>query len=412
MFPEDRRWAPRAVLGLYALSGLITVWWLARERTDRALSSYLVYDAAASAALAGEDFYAVAPEAFPTNYFLYPPVTVLAWLPSTLVEPLVGYAVLTAVSIAFGLAIAVVASRLVTAAGVELGRIDRVLLAVAAVGSAPALPTYLFGNVNVILAGLFALGLWYHHDDRPVAAGLAFGVAGLVKAFPALFGLWLVRLRSVRGTLAWMATGAVGLLAGVVIFGWAMTQTYVDEALLPRTEPDLFVGGLHDVVARVSLQQPLGLAVDVGGRWLAIIAAVVVLPVVLVLVADVGDIEGRLLAMLGITAGTLVVLPTYYVYLVFLLPAMLPLAYLLEGPIVRTLFFAGMVLIPVTMTPARLEVLEPHAPASLLGLVESGMVVARPPLVGVGLLLTAGVMAVTRRHGGVGGVVTSLVERG
>lgn len=399
MADGDPRRGPRVVLALYGLFGLPTLWSLLGERRWLFMANYLPYHRAAEAVLAGEDLYAVTHPDAPGFHFLYPPAVSLAWLPSTLGPPAVGYALQTAVSVALGLAIAVVTWRLVEERGVALARVDRGLLGVAAVGSSVALPTLFFGNVNVILAGLLAVGVWSHHRGRPVVAGVAFGVPGLVKAFPALFGLWLVRVRDWRATAAWMATGAGGLAVGLVVFGASTTRTWVDEVLLPRTEPGLFADGLPAEAGYVSLRQPLGLLLGSDGVWLSVLVVLAVLPVVAVLVHRVDDLEGRLLALLGVTAGTLLVLPSFYVYLVLVLPALFPLAYLLRGGLVRPLFLTGMALVAVTLTPANVALVAPAGSSVAVDLLVGALTVARPPLLGLVLVLVAGVLAVARREG-------------
>lgn len=396
MVRDDSRTLPRIVLAVYGLLGLVTLGWMAAERGHMVMVNYLPYHRAAEAVLAGENLYTVTHPDAPAYHFVYPPVTAIGWLPFTLAPPVVGFGVQTVISVAFGLAIAVVSWRLVEAGGVELTALDRTLLAWAAVASSVSIPTLVYGNVNIVLAGLLALGVWYHHQGRPVAAGVAFGLPGLVKAFPAAFGLWLLRMGRGRAVLAWMATGAGGLLAGVAVFGLDPTLTWVDEVLLPRTEPELFVGGLPDHAGYVSLRQPLALAIGHDGLLGTVLAIVLVAPVVVLLVSRASDVTGRLLALLGIIGGTLLVLPTYYVYLVLLLPAMLPLAYLLRDRVASRLFLAGMVLVAVTLTPATAAPLAEVAPV-VASWLETAMLIARPPLVGVVLVLAAGGFEAARR---------------
>lgn len=384
------RTGPRVVLALYGLFGVGTAWSLLTERSSLFMANYLAYHRAAEAVIAGEDLYAVTHPEAPAFPFVYPPIVAPAWLPATPVDPWIGYVVQTAVSVGFAIAIAVVAVRLVEATGIPLEPLDRLLLGWAAVGSTVSLPTLFYGNINLVLAGSLAVGVWLLVTDRPWSAGAAFGLAGLVKVFPAAFGLWLVGNRSWRSVASWSATGAAGLGAGIVAFGPATTATWVREALLVRVDPGFFGGGMPENAGYVSLRQPIGLLLDADGWPVALVAVALVAPVVAATLADLRSPRGRLIALLGVTAGTLLIVPAYYLYLVFVFPALFPLAYLLEDGRPRRLFLVGMALVAVTLTPADVGRVDLGVIGDLLSAV---MTVARPPLIGLVVVLLACVIA-------------------
>lgn len=394
----DGRLGIRLVLLLYGVFGLVTLARLVQTGGDMLMVNFLPYHRAAEALVAGEDLYAVVHPDAPAYPFLYPPITALAWVPTTPFDPAIGFAVQTLLSLGAGLAIAAVTWRLLAAHGVSLGRLDRGLLAWAAVGSSFAIPSLWFGNVNVILAGSLAIGLVAIERGRSLPAGVAIGLPGLLKAFPAVLGLWLVRLGDRRGTLAWLATGSFGLLVGAIAFGLATTETYLETALLPRTEPDRFLGGLPEQAGYVSLRQPIGVVLELDGALATAIAVAIVLPAVALAMATVDDLEGRLIAMLGLTAGTLLVLPSYYVYLVLLTPAMLPLAFLLRDRMVRRLYLLGMAMVAITLTPASISSAPGVLPAPVLDVAIAAMTVVRPPLVGLVVLLVAVALAGWQRR--------------
>lgn len=399
MFGSRHRRGPRIVLALYGLSGLPTLWKLITERSWLFMSNYLAYHRAAEAVLAGEDLYAVTHPEAADFHFLYPPIVALSWLPSTVMSPLVGYGLQTLISIGFGLVIAVVAWRLIEETGMALSSLDRGLLIWAAVGSSIALPSLFYGNINLVLTGLLAAALWYRHQDRPIVAGIAFGVPGLVKAFPALFGLWLLRSRDWRATLAWMLTGLAGVIIGLGLFGVGTTRQWLDEALFARASAIDFAQGLHPSAGYVSLRQPIALVLGTDGLIVSVFVILLVVPFVLVLLVNVDEILTELLALLGIIAGTLLLLPTYYVYLVYLLPAIFPLAYLIEPGRIRALFLVGMTLITTTLTPETFEPISDRIPLEVTDMIVGLMEVARPPLIGVILVVLAGIVVVGTREG-------------
>jgi len=320
--------------------------------------NFLVYRAAARAALDGGGIYAAAPAAFPGYGFLYPPVVALTFLPLLAVPPGAGYGPFVAASVAAGGAAGLLAARHLRAIGVPVGGTDAGLLAAYGGLSTHAVPSLYFGNVNLFLAAGVAAGLYALEHRRPAAAGVALGLVALVKAFPALLGLWLARAREPRAVAAWVAVGGGGLLAGLAAFGPGETAAYA-RAALDRVGGDAFVGGLDPAGPfYVTVQRPLShllyaVAPGADPAWLTPLAVALLAPVVAACYRDLSTPTDRLIAAYATAAAAVLVVPSARLYLALLVFPLGALVYALSGPGRRALL-AGGALISVTVRPGDL----------------------------------------------------------
>lgn len=333
--------------------------------------NFSVYYAAADAAVTGGSIYEVTAPGYPgEDFYLYPPVVVVPFVPFLLVPRLVGFVAFTLLSIAAGVAVALLIVRYLRREGVAVGRVDAVLVVAFVVASTHAVPSVYFGNVNLLLGAASVAGFLALERRRTDAgaeglssarrleslAGLVFGVIALVKAFPALLGLWLLRERSLAATATWAATGAGGLLAGVVLFGRETTVTYFRGVLLPRGDTEAFVGGL-DPGAQfyVTLRRPLSqviwwLAPDADPAWLTVTTVVVGGGILAAFYVRLDGRQDRLAAMLATAAVAVTVVASYRLYLVLLYFPAIALLYTFEGPGYRP-FVAGAVLFSLSARP-------------------------------------------------------------
>lgn len=274
-----------ALVVAITLGGVFLVYTVARKPVFGI--NYRVYRVAAEAALAGESFYGVVPAGLPEQYvYRYPPATVLVFLPLALVPPVVGYAALTAVNVAAGVAVAVLATRWARRRGVVVDGVDYGLLVVAAVASSLAVPSLVYGNVNHVVAALVAWAVVTVDPAgdggprREALAGVALVLAATVKLFPALFGVYFLLRRAWRAVGAAVATGVGILVVGVAAFGIDAHRAWVRTAIVERATGD---GGVMDPgVTYVTLQRPLSHLL--ASPWLAVasigLAGIVVAAVV------------------------------------------------------------------------------------------------------------------------------------
>jgi hypothetical protein len=391
----DPRTGARVVLGAGILFGVALLGYMAATRLDLLGVNFRVYRVAAGAALAGENLYAVTPEGLPAYRYLYPPVTVLAFVPFALVSWHVGFALHALVTVGIGVATAVLLVRVVESQGVRLTRLDRALVVGWVVLGVHAVPSLFFGQVNHHLLALLALGFVALERGDGWTSGAAFALATLVKLFPALVGVWLVRRRDRRAVGAATATGLAGLLVGVLAFGVDAHRAYVVEALVPRQKHTLFAGGLDPGATYVTLRRPLShLLPTIDPALYGPLAVAVLVPIVGYLYLDVDGYVDRLVAIFGTVAAMVLVVPSLLLYVLYLTFPLVPLLYLLEGRRARRLFVAGALVAGVPFTGERvLEVVAvaPVPEGATVALSEL-LTFGTPPLYGIALML-AGCMA-------------------
>ncbi|WP_135535281.1 glycosyltransferase family 87 protein [Halostella pelagica] len=395
------------VLATGILFGVRTVYLMRQGRADWLALNYKVYYYAAEASMAGDPFYDVTPPGWPAYKYLYPPVSILAFYPFALSGSWVpGFAVHTAIAVATGVGGAVLLCRYVERAGQSLSRLDYGLVAGFLVLSIHSVPSVFYGNVNVQLAALTVVGFVALDADRELVSGVAFALAAFIKVFPALFGVWFLRRRSWRAVGAALSTG-VGLLAlGIPLFGVETTRTYFDEALLPRNRADTFVGGLDPNAAYITLRRPLSVAFpDIDPTVLVVVPFLLLAPVVLYLYTSLNDRTDRLVAVHGTVTATLLALPSYFIYYVYLIFPLVALLYLMETGPARKLFVAGAVLANFSFTLNNAEnvvrLLPEMVRPTLFAVVRPVLTLSTPIEYGMVLMLGACVVHRARRNSSV-----------
>ena len=348
---SDRSRQALAVFLTGALLGAVALVDYAVNRPGTVGLNYRVYHVAAEAALAGRDFYAVTPPDSGFHY-LYPPATVLAFLPSAAADSWVpGYLAITAVS---ALATAV-ATRLlagyVESLGHDVGRAERVALFAFLLASSHSAPSLAYGQVNHLLVAALVAGFVWLVGERETRAGATLAVPAFVKVFPGLVGLWLLRERAWRTIAAAVGTAAVLTLTGLFAFGVDTTRTYVVDALLPRRESAAFVGGLDPGRSFVTLRRPLSvLFPTVDPVWYAVGAAALLAPVLVALYWRVETVTERHVAVHGTLVAMVVAVPSLLLYYVYTAFSLVVLLYDLPAGRGRQLFVAGALLANVSLS--------------------------------------------------------------
>ncbi|WP_336003150.1 glycosyltransferase 87 family protein [Halorientalis halophila] len=392
------RLGPRLVLAVGFLFGLVYLAFVLAVGPWQVGIDFEVYYVAAKAALAGENFYAVAPERVPSFTYVYPPLSILLFFPYAVFGSWVpGFAIHTLGTVLAGLATAWLLVRYVERAGDDrLQWLDRALVAGFVVASIHAMPSLVFGQVNHHVALALTAGFVALDRNRESVAGGAFAAAAFFKVFPAAVGVWLLRRRAWRAIAAAITTG-LGLLAlGLVAFGPELTAEYLHVALLDRLDHGQFLGGLDPTATYLTLRRPLSVLFPQGPSllWAAGALAVLAPPVAYCYRA----IDGRLDRLVAIQATLLAILlffPSYPIYVVILLFPLVPLLYLLPAGGPRRLVVGGALLANASV---RLDdvaqilgalPLDPDLGASVVSAVEPLFTVATPPLVGL-LLVLAG----------------------
>ena len=346
------------------------------------------------AMLSAGDLYAVTPPDHPAYRFLYPPIAVVPFLPFALLSsPWPGFAVVTALQIGAALVLARMLWRVIEGHGIRLEKLDRALIAGFVVGSAYAVPSIFYGNVNLLVAlgvGVAVLGI---ERDREGVAGGALALASLPKIFPAAVGAWFLRRRSWRAAATSVATGLALLVASVGLFGVDLHRTYLRWGLLSRVDGARYAGGMDPNALYATIRRPLSILLpNADPLVLATLAVLLLAPVVGALLWDLDGSVDRLVAVHGLLAGLLLALPSYFVYYVLLYVSLIPLLYLLDGR-GGTLFVVGaLVANPATTLDSFVRIvrampLPPAAVDAVVGVLGPALTFATPTTYGVVLTL-------------------------
>jgi hypothetical protein len=402
---------PRAVLATGLLAGIVNAVLFPISHPEQVGFATDVYYGAARAALAGTEVYAALPGA--SAGFRYPPIVVVGFYPHGLLgDPALAFALQTALNLATAGALAVLLVRYTERVGVDLDRVDRLLIAGYAFASVSVATNLVMGQINLQLALAIAGGAVLLERGREKAAGVAFGLAALVKLFPALVGVWLLRRRAWRAIAAATATG-VGLLAlGVLVFGPGTLETYVTEVIAGEASVASFPDGPNPTEPYVTVRRQVTFLVPgLPSAWLFPVSAAVLAPVFVGVNRVVDDPVSRLVALLGTLLATLVLLPLEPFYLVLALFPLVPLLYLLDPGTPRRLFLVGALVLSVpttyetVLTMLSVVGLPAGTESWLQGIARGAFSFALPPTYGVWLVLAACLLhqhraaAVTDRRG-------------
>jgi len=375
-------------LGTAVLLGLALGSYYALSWTVKFGLNYRVYDVAARAAIAGESFYAVAsPEQF---YYLYPPATIVAFIPLTWLGPWpVGYGVVTVISVAVTVTLTALTVRYIESLGHPVPTADRLLIGSYLLASVHSIPSLVYGQVNHLLVAAFGAGLLW-----------------LVKVFPAAIGLWLLRKRSWRTIAGAVATGTALTLAGLATFGVDSYRTYVFDVLLGRRNTAAFAGGLDPEISYVTLRRPLSVAFPaVDPTWYAVGSAALLAPVLAVCYWRLETVTDRLVAAYATTVAIILFFPSLLLYYVYLTVPLVVLLYGLPRGWGRRLFVTGTVVANLSLSfrtvPQVLELvpLEPATADAVAASLRPVFVFGTPVLYGC-LLTLAGCLVYRVESGG------------
>jgi len=394
------RRSTRAVLVLGILAGLNTAGMLAYSQPEQISLASDVYYHAATALLEGGDVYEVDPPGLSGYHYIYPPIVLVVFLPHALLgSTLAAYVLQTILNLAAGLALGWVLVRSLRRRGVGLARIDRLLLVAFALASAWSASQIVMGQTTLWLALAIALAIeWVDRDlaeGRPTGsrAGILAALAALVKLFPAVLGLWFLRLRRDRTVLAAIATGLGGLALGALLLGPDLTETYLTEVLVDRFEGQTFEGTPDPERNHTTARRMLAAAFGGSSPIVTILAFALVVPPVAYCYRDVTTSERRLAAALATIVGTFLVMPLQPLYnSLFTLPAIV-LLFGLDAGRPRRLLIAGCLFTFALVGPETIEQNLGPLPAGISEpIVEAAralFTVVLPPTIGMWLLLAA-----------------------
>lgn len=357
---------------------------------DQAAVNFEVYYYAAAELLAGGDVYEVSPPDWGDHYqYLYPPVTLFVFLPFLLVGPTVGYWAFLLLNGLAAVLLTALIVRYVESLGRPLGWVDVLLIGLHVAVGTHLVANYVFGNVNLFLAVGVAAGIYLLETGpneasagragalRESLAGVALAAVALFKVFPAILGLYLLRIRSWWGVTGAVATGVGGIAfaevafavgqrwgwqAGDRAFGFGITERWIEQAVLPRSSTELFVGGFApDDRYFVTFQRPLSHVLwgvwEGAPSWLLLASSFVVgLAVAGAFLVRADTRIDRLAGAFAVTAVAVLVMPSLRFYVALLYLPLIALAYVLERHPVQPLVVAGAAVMAYTDRPG--DVLE------------------------------------------------------
>lgn len=352
-----------------------------------------VYHHATVSLLDGGSLYGVEPPDHPGFTFLYPPIIGLAAVPFGLAGSEMGaYLLGWAINIVVGLGLGQVFLTTIRHAGISLTRVDRLLLRLVPFGVVPAITTLVLGQANLLLTlGIGGAALAYE-GDHPRRAGFVAGVVSLIKLFPALIGIWLLRLRSWRAVLAAIATGVGGLVGGVLILGSGPLDTWWTSVIAGELSVGAFPAGPTAASPYVGLRRQLiAIAPGLPRSWLLPVGLAVMTPALVASYRTVDAFKDRLIALEATVLVSLLVLPLEPFYAAVVLFPTIPLLYLVENPVSRRLLGVGVVLVfvPISWGTVQMALGAPAAPGQLTDALRGIFAVVRPSDIGSWALLGA-----------------------
>lgn len=315
------------------------------EQADQIMLASDVYRHAVESWMTGGDLYGVHPPDRPGYRFLYPPIAVVLFIPHALLgSDLAAYTLQTALNVGAALGTAFVIYRALDRRDVAVDHRDFAILCAFMLLSSYSAIQFINGQVNLWLALALAIGFDAMDRNRSSIAGLAFAFAALLKVFPAIIGVWLLRNRAMHAVGVALATGIGGLLLGALVLGPDLTVTYLIDVLLGRFEGSTYEGrpdpgrnvdGIHRQLA--ALWPGAGLAHT-------ILAIVILGPLAALTMLDVDTTFRRDVAALGIIVSILLFLPLQPLYFPLIVFPLCMLLYTVPAGRERQLLVVGTVL--------------------------------------------------------------------
>lgn len=344
-FPEDASARPRRSARFVLLAGIIAglgnVLFIPFVNPDQVFLASDVYLAAAEAFLAGEDIYAATPPGRSLT-FLYPPIVILLFVPHALVGSQVGaYTIQVVLHVAAGIGLTAVTVRALRRRGMDITRVDHLLVLLFVVLSAHSAIVLVNGQVTLWLGFAFAVGFDALDRRAESLAGIAFAGAAVIKVFPAAIGLWLVRTRSWRSIAVAIATGLGGLLLGAVLLGPELTATYLTDVLMARYTEETFASRPQPTETVGGIQRQFAAIFGGGSTLVTILGAAILAPLVGYLFLDIYTDELSTTALLGAVVAILLFFPLQRLYLPLLAFPLIVVLYTLSPGRPRQLLVLG-----------------------------------------------------------------------
>jgi hypothetical protein len=149
----------------------------------------------------------------------------------------------------------------------RLERRERWLLALLFLVNGPLLNGIKFGNISYFLILALTGGLVLLRANRSATAGVVLGVAAVLKPPLALFGLFFLLRRDVRGLVGFVVLGVATVVLSLVLFGWGLNLYWLQNSVLQYSHNWLGGFSVQSIPAfLVRLHQPPAILLDWSAR--------------------------------------------------------------------------------------------------------------------------------------------------
>jgi len=204
---------------------------------------FKAYYIAADMLRAGKDFYdvelqtqEVLARGLPLNesFYIYPPLLAICFLPLTALPMQTAAQLWFFINLSlYGLSLILIARSL------ELSRLTKMLplFWILAFLFPPALFTLYKGQVNIVILLLLAMTYWLYRKGSQPVAGLALGLAVMIKVIPACLLVYFLWKRRYVLSLAAISTIVIISILGLMIVGLTPHKTYLIEVLPSLAQP-------------------------------------------------------------------------------------------------------------------------------------------------------------------------------
>lgn len=351
---EDERTVIRAVLSLGIVTGVaMTVYFAFLAPVSPLGWDFHAYHQAGEAVLAGDSFVGLEPDTG-GGEFVYPPIVVLVFVPYALLSGWeTAFVVHSAINVACLGTVGFLCLRELEKLGVELDRRDRYLIMAFALGSLYPLINLGLGQidplVSLLIIGIF-LGVEREHN---LIAGGAAALAGIIKLFPVVLGVWLLWLKRWRAITVAIVTGLTAVLASFAIFGWETNEAYLEVIIGSRSRLQAFAEGVSPDFFSLTLIRPISVLLQGLPAWTFLLVSVTIVgPILWFIYQRTSTRLDRHVAFLATVTAVLIALPSSNLnHLLYLYFPLIVLVYAIEEKQARRWLLGGMVILAIPLQP-------------------------------------------------------------
>jgi hypothetical protein len=345
--------------------------------------------------------------------YVYTPIVLLLFFPFVLLEFGAALLAIRLLTVAVALGYGVFLVRFLRDHA-DLSQLDEVLVLAFVALSVYPVSIVATANINVLFGTCLGVGfVWLERDSD--AGGVVWALAALVKIFPALWGLYLLRLRRWQAVAAAIMTGVGATLLGVVLFGIDAHLRFLSASTGSRVRLRNFAGGKspdNEAITPVRSFAQVFPTVD-PTVWAPVIAViVVVLTALIYYLLRPETVTDRATLLLATVLGITLLMPTSQDQDVYLLYApLLVLLFLERNAVVHWLYVVGGIVLSLNFGREELrtvtEAVSPDLSEAVMVLGEPVLAFAPMPLYGI-LLLYVGCLTSAWLRGKEAGRVQAL----